>query len=99
MNTPTPAAAAAEAEVGIGERVELVEMTHNPNSVLPGTTGIVEAVDRCEEGVRYEIRWSTGETSPVFVPPDRLQLIDHPAQSDHARRLATPRHPAATTPT
>ena len=61
----------------VGERVELVSMTDDPDPIAPGSAGTVYLVTELKFGSSPEwqvhVKWDSGRTLSCIVPPDVLR--------------------------
>jgi hypothetical protein len=70
MTTPQP-----------GERIRLVAMPDDPDPIPLGSTGTVTAVRQYRTWAQVDVKWDSGRTLMLVVPPDQFEVI-----SDAARR-------------
>jgi len=68
----------------IGDRIELVEMKNDPHPITPGTQGTVDYVNevgdtsqpfRDDAFTQIGVKWDSGRSLLLCVPPDRYRLI------------------------
>jgi len=61
--------------VNIGDHIELVEMSENPDPIPPGTQGTVDWVNELPPFMQIGVRWENGRSLMLCVPPDRYRKI------------------------
>lgn len=61
-----------------GDRIEMVQMTDDPDPILPGTQGTVRHVEsvRLDRAfIQIDVQWDNGRTLMVCCPPDLVRRI------------------------
>lgn len=64
------------AKVKVGDRIELVSMTDDPDPIAPGTRGTVDYVNEVgEDWTQISVNWDNGRRLSLSVPPDRYRVL------------------------
>ncbi len=58
-----------------GTRIRLILMPDDPDPILPGTTGTVTGSCDSPGGTQIWVRWDSGRTLSLEVPPDIYETI------------------------
>lgn len=63
-----------------GDRIELVNMSDDPNPIPVGTKGTIERVNPVEFGkndkfTQVVVKWDNGRTLMLCIPPDEAKII------------------------
>ena len=60
-----------------GDRIRLLEMRNDADTIPAGQVGTVLAVRHCEQDtwLQIDVAWDNGRTLMLVVPPDRYELI------------------------
>jgi hypothetical protein len=59
----------------VGDRIELVEMTEDPDPIPSGTRGTVDWVNELPTFTQIGVRWDNGRSLMFCVPPDRYTKL------------------------
>jgi hypothetical protein len=63
----------------IGDRIELVKMTDDPDPIEPGTQGTVdflsELFERPTKQWQIGVKWDNGRTLGLITPPDKYRKL------------------------
>lgn len=62
----------------IGDRVELVSMTDDPNPIPMGTKGTIDFINPVNMKPAFTqvgVKWDNGRTLMVCIPPDQIRVI------------------------
>jgi hypothetical protein len=64
-------------ELKPGDRIKLVEMPNDPNPIEPGSTGMVEEVQRfgTDGSAVVYVNWDNGRGLNLSMPPDIVEVI------------------------
>ena len=58
-----------------GDRIRLDAMIGDPDPIPPGALGTVESCIRFASDWQVEVRWDSGRTLSLVVPPDRASRV------------------------
>ncbi len=58
-----------------GDRIRLVAMPDDPDSIPPGTTGTVTAVRQHGTRSQVDVAWDNGRKLMLSVPPDQVEVL------------------------
>jgi hypothetical protein len=63
----------------VGDRVEMISMPDDPNPIEAGTQGIIEYINPVDLGTekftQIGVKWDSGRTLMVVIPPDQIRVI------------------------
>lgn len=70
--------------MNVGDRIEMVFQPNDPDPIRPGDRGRITRVMELpyKGGTQYGVKWDSGRTLSVIVPPDTVRLLDGDGESE-----------------
>jgi len=58
-----------------GDRIMLLQMTNDPDPILPGSQGTVQDVCEFTGWIQVWVHWDNGRTLALCIPPDSARVL------------------------